>query len=704
MSLVVDKRNQFITYLTTTSSISDFPFVQTAYGTNIAGTSIVSYKKGFPFNSLKTFEPQASYLINSNQTDLPYFLYTEDSLVRNTFLNITGPVTFATYYGAEIENINSYLYGYNILKAYTTDNQSNFISYTSGFPFNSLTLFTPYSGYLLYSTNLPYTFYYNLPTPTPTQTLTKTPTPTPTSTKTPTPTPTPTITPFASLLISNIEPINNNNSNINIHYIGNPNILCTDLAVELSLNNFNYDFLFTRTCINPVFLTLPTQYGYLWYIRIKKYVNGILAATSQVVTYNAITGQFSPSAPETPTPTPTQSITSTPTPTPTLTPTPTVPFPWQTIINQPCQGESLLGSLTSYGTDNEPIYTGTYIQLTSAVNNVLGGIVYNLGLSALTDLEISFDFRNGNVPYGADGTYICLYLGNSSEKVNSRYYTGFKENNSKFVIGFDEYPKSRVAVYDPSTVGLNQYGEALSVVDSVSKFQDGNWHNAKLIYSNCNDARLFNTYVDGLSFNTYYENTFRDSLTGGFLHIQSATGFLNNTHQIKNILIKAANLNECVPVIPPTPTPTLTPSPTPTLTPSPFPVINYNEFCDIIEYSSFSYDNTGTPQDPGVFTSLNHSDNSTGFIILRFKKNTTVNWTAFINSEEDYDFGRVFINGVEQYARSGSDTYIANNLPFYTNDILRFEYSKDGSVSVGLDQFQITGFICQSAPGPGSIL
>lgn len=703
MSVVVDKKNQFINYLTTVSSISDFPFVKNAYSTNIAGTSLISYSKGFPFNSLKLFSPQSTYLIISNNSSLPYTLYSENDIARVAQKDITTPLAFATFYGTATASIKGFVYGSNVVKTYTTDNLGNYVSYVSGFPFNSVNFFTPGSGYFLYSTNIPYTFYYNPPTPTPTKTLTPTPTPTPTPTQSITPTPTPTTTTYVDFTITNITSTIDINY-ANLYYSGGNFALCSDIVIESSIDGYTWNFLYIKKdCSSPFLIEFPdfTLYGYYWYFRAKKYFNKVLTATSQVATFNVLTNQFSIVPPPTPTQTPTQSITPTPTHTPTLTPTPTVPFPWQTIINQPCQGESLLGTLTSYGTDNEPIYTGTYVQLTSAVNNARGGLIYNLNLSALTDLHVSFDFRNGNIPYGADGTFVSLYLGDSSLPANSRYYTGIRENNAKFVIGFDEYPKSRVTVYDPELPGPYEYGYPLSITDSQFKFNDGNWHTATIIYSNCNNERTFDTFVDGFKFSSYYENTVRDGLTGSFIHLQSATGFLNNTHQVKNIVIKAANLlDNCVPIVPPTPTPTLTPSPTPTLTPTSFPAIPYNEFIDIVGLRNFSYDGLGTPASFGSFGSLNHTPNSLGYITLKVKKPVKIDFTSIISSEEDYDFGRIFFNDENYYTGSGYDTFGLGNAIFNPGDTIRFEYEKDDSIDIGLDQYQITYFICEDITTP----
>lgn len=194
MSSSINTANAFAVYYSDKTLCEYYP-VNVAYGVNDSGDAYVSFVSGSFFNSLTAFLPLSGYMLLSNSGDVPFtFSLPGSSYNKPQSYTIRKFLTITDYNGESKVVINNSSLSSNILAAYCVDNTGSYYSYISGLGFlNSLTSFEPGSGYILFSTNLPYNFY-AASTPTPTTSPTPTPSVTVSVSRSPTPTPTPTIT------------------------------------------------------------------------------------------------------------------------------------------------------------------------------------------------------------------------------------------------------------------------------------------------------------------------------------------------------------------------------------------------------------------------------------------------------------------------------------------------------------------------------
>jgi len=201
---IINKLKTICLYYANSAYITDISTEELvkAYRINSNG-SYASFTNGFPFNSFNTFEPLTGYFLVSDT--VPWVMFGEATVFPPATKIINSSTVIAEYIGTSLGALTSYPLSGNILKVYGIDSLgTSFISYTSGFPFNSLSFLVPNSAYIIYSdsSKLPYELYSVTPTPTPTLPFNNYPydeaqnytTPTATQTVTPTPTPTQTVT------------------------------------------------------------------------------------------------------------------------------------------------------------------------------------------------------------------------------------------------------------------------------------------------------------------------------------------------------------------------------------------------------------------------------------------------------------------------------------------------------------------------------
>lgn len=88
--------------------------------------------------------------------------------------------------------------------------------------------------------------------------------------------------------------------------------------------------------------------------------------------------------------------------------------------------------------------------------------------------------------------------------------------------------------------------------------------------------------------------------------------------------------------------------------------------------------------------SLNQNlDNTTAYIEYQALRSGTINFYLAVYSEQNWDKGRMIINGTTIYEISGTYT-VSSARTIQYGDIIRFEYYKDGSLSVSPDTFYVT--------------
>lgn len=89
--------------------------------------------------------------------------------------------------------------------------------------------------------------------------------------------------------------------------------------------------------------------------------------------------------------------------------------------------------------------------------------------------------------------------------------------------------------------------------------------------------------------------------------------------------------------------------------------------------------------------SLNQNlDSTTAYIEYQALRSGTLSFYLAVYSEPSWDKGRMIINGTTIYDISGTYTVSSSRSGIQSGDIIRFEYVKDGSVSVSPDTFYVT--------------
>jgi len=384
MSLFINKPYQISTYLGSVTALSGIKGITQVYSVANDNTSFAAYSSGMPFNSLTHLLPFSGYLFNTNQSSLPLQLYSSAFYFRPNQLTINGSLAFVTYYGNSPLHIASSPLSSNIIAAYSINLEGNaYISYISGFPFNSLTTLQPNSGYILFSVNYPYEFYNNPLTPTPT--------------------PSPTITPspyYSEFTLLKIEPLSPSSLYINIFHSGPVIENCGYIQVAIGINSTNFTFITLDNCSNPSHAML--DYPGNWYIKLQKFNNvGTLIAESNILYYNSQTGQYSPApTPLPPTPTPTPTVTPTISLTPSVTPTSNPPTPTPTPTTSPgANAINFLGSdyfvLSGGQSEQSPGFgesTNSYLDSTTAWFGIQFFVNCYLTFTVVLDSEIDYDF------------------------------------------------------------------------------------------------------------------------------------------------------------------------------------------------------------------------------------------------------------------------------------------------------------------------
>lgn len=403
MSRVIYRPRIFTVYYSNSATIASYPEIQKAY--ELRNNILFSYTKDFPFNSLKTFNTLSGYLIIADTT--PFTLY-ENAISSFPLTKIINNKSIITdYNGSEAVWLSSYQLSAYITKVYGFNNTNSYISYTSGFLFNTLNFLTPGSAYLIFSNefNLPYTLY-SLVQPSSTPTSTPTPTPTPTLTVSRTPSPTPTSTQVNIFNVVNsgassylINGVSNPTLSLtrgqeyifNINSIGHPFWIKTSQTTGTS-NSYDTGVSNNGTSSGQITFIVPCDApSTLYYIcQFHGSMSGVINITGDCPTPTP-TRTLTP----TPTPTPTQSITptSTPTPTPTSTSFPT-PTPTQT-------PETLIyDDFNSYN-------LGSIDTFSDGLNFLSAGIIFsNPGSSTfVSDTLSSYDLGIISVLSGGDGFY-----------------------------------------------------------------------------------------------------------------------------------------------------------------------------------------------------------------------------------------------------------------------------------------------------------
>jgi hypothetical protein len=89
------------------------------------------------------------------------------------------------------------------------------------------------------------------------------------------------------------------------------------------------------------------------------------------------------------------------------------------------------------------------------------------------------------------------------------------------------------------------------------------------------------------------------------------------------------------------------------------------------------------------FVSTNTTDNSTSAIEFDIKTSGTLELHYKISSEENFDFGRILINGSQVLEVSGDKNFQLFSQQVAPNDTVRIEYDKDESISRNSDAFFI---------------
>tara|TARA_B100001093_G_scaffold140_1_gene229 strand:+ start:9563 stop:10162 length:600 start_codon:yes stop_codon:yes gene_type:complete len=87
-----------------------------------------------------------------------------------------------------------------------------------------------------------------------------------------------------------------------------------------------------------------------------------------------------------------------------------------------------------------------------------------------------------------------------------------------------------------------------------------------------------------------------------------------------------------------------------------------------------------------TFTSNNHTDSSYSWYYLVAMGNGNIRIKMNVSSEEDYDFGSLYIDGNVKLNKSGSYNGSSTDYAIKANQTVDFFYTKDGSTSEGNDE------------------
>ena len=117
--------------------------------------------------------------------------------------------------------------------------------------------------------------------------------------------------------------------------------------------------------------------------------------------------------------------------------------------------------------------------------------------------------------------------------------------------------------------------------------------------------------------------------------------------------------------------------------------------------ATFTVSGAGTQGNPYVATSTNKSPNTTGFAEFTLSggnSNVTINWS--VSSESNFDFLRIFRNGGSPFVQSSGVFSDVQVVSCTSGDVIRVQYSKDGSVDSFSDQASVSIFSGGTLPVP----
>jgi hypothetical protein len=101
--------------------------------------------------------------------------------------------------------------------------------------------------------------------------------------------------------------------------------------------------------------------------------------------------------------------------------------------------------------------------------------------------------------------------------------------------------------------------------------------------------------------------------------------------------------------------------------------------------TSMTVSGSGTSANPFTATSTNTAHSSTGSVSWTVQGDGTLYWKISVSSETNYDFARLYVNGVEKSKISGV-TNTTGSIAVTTGNSVEFQYTKDSSVSSNSDK------------------
>lgn len=117
--------------------------------------------------------------------------------------------------------------------------------------------------------------------------------------------------------------------------------------------------------------------------------------------------------------------------------------------------------------------------------------------------------------------------------------------------------------------------------------------------------------------------------------------------------------------------------------------------------ATFTVSGAGTQGNPYVATSTNKSPNTTGFAEFTLSggnSNVTINWS--VGSEPNFDYLRIFRNGGSPFVVASGSVSGVEVIAAASGDVIRVQYSKDGSVDSFSDQASVSMFVGGTVPVP----
>jgi len=115
-------------------------------------------------------------------------------------------------------------------------------------------------------------------------------------------------------------------------------------------------------------------------------------------------------------------------------------------------------------------------------------------------------------------------------------------------------------------------------------------------------------------------------------------------------------------------------------------------------FTIFGLGTEGSPYSGNSTNSGLHNTTANATFLITGSGTGTLEYDVTISSEQNFDFGRILKNGVQQLNVSGPTTTHTGSFSVSPSDSVQVQYIKDGSVNGGLDVFTVNSLFITGSP------